>query len=397
MQDKYDKIKNNIISTGCQLITPIEYFNEADKLLNAKSKLTIISKCGHENLIQYDNFKSKGCGIYCKKCINKNRSEKLSGSIQSTLDYDSFIILKNLISNNFEIIKMCEGTLADVVIRPLFVNNDKWLPIQLKATGKPQKTNSNNYYFSKINKYETMLVFCICIEDQRMWLFEGKFLKNLSRLRIGNTRSIYSSYEVTQEQLNIQLNKFYNTYNLLNFENANTPISNQCINEQKYRKLRESKIPYIKFEYPEQDGLCYDFIVNNLKVQEKIATYYYKRGIICPDTYVIRISRHKGCYKKGDNNLYWFGIPNTELFYLIPEDILIEKGYIENTSHKSSIQKCKLSLTLYPSYTYDKLINRKITSYWINEYLFNYNTLEKITFINIFENGIVPKQQYKSI
>lgn len=388
MEQKYNKMKEFITLKECSLLTQFDSFDNLNNKLCAKSKLNILSKCGHESLIQYDNFKSKGCGIYCSECINKNRSSKLS-NINNNIEYDSYNIIKNLINNNFEVIKMCEGTLADLVIRPLNSNNNKWLPIQLKATQEPQVTNSNNYYFSKVNKYTNMLVICICIKDKRIWLFEGNNLKNIKCLRIGNYRSIYSSCEVNQNNLNNQLQHFYNTYELLNFENANTPISKQCINEQKYRKLRESKLPYINFEYPEQDGLSYDFIVNNLKIQEKVATYYYKRGKLCPDTYIIHISRHKTCYKKGDNNLYWFVIPNTDLFYLVPEEILIEKGYIDNNS-------CKLLITLYPIYTYNKLINRKISSYWINEYLFDYNLLQQDIFIKIFETGIVPKQPYKS-
>ena len=390
MQDKYDKMKNTLLSTGCQILTPIENFNNSDKLLHSKSKLTILSKCGHESIIQYDNFKSKGCGIYCKKCINKNRSEKLTGTLQSTLDYDSFIILKNIISTNFEIIKMCEGTLADAVIRPLSNNTDKWLPIQLKATNKPQKTNSNNYYFSKINKYETMLVFCVCIEDKRMWLFEGNFLKHLTCLRIGNNRSMYSSYEVTSEELNNRLTKMYSTYNLIEYENANIPISKQCINEQKYRKFRESKLPYINFEYPEREGLCYDFIVNNLKIQENVASKDKDNN-----TYYIQFSRNgkrKTPYIKGNNHLYWFSIPDTTNFYLISEELLFQNNHI--VINTTSI--CDKRISLYPNHTYDKLINKKIKSYWMNQYLFDYNTITKDDIINIFESGIVPIQSYKT-
>jgi len=179
MEQRYERIKRLILERGCELITRMDYFDESVNILTSKSKFDIIAKCGHESKIQFDMFKCKGCGEYCKTCVKKNASEKMKGKSYNTMEYESFLIFKELICDKFEVKKMCEGTLADVAIRPIGNIDDKYLPIQLKSTKQPNSINSNNYVFCNMNKYAGMLVFCVCIEDKRMWLIEGHKLKNI--------------------------------------------------------------------------------------------------------------------------------------------------------------------------------------------------------------------------
>ena len=66
------------------------------------------------------------------------------------------------------------------------------------------------------------------------------------------------------------------------------------------------------------------------------------------------------CYEKGDNDLYWLNCKN-DTFYVIPEDVLIEKGFLG--------KDCK-RMKLYVSLT------NKNTN-WSLEYLFDYNNVDK--------------------
>jgi hypothetical protein len=67
-------------------------------------------------------------------------------------------------------------------------------------------------------------------------------------------------------------------------------------------------------------------------------------------------------YNKGDNDFYWLNCKDTMLFYIIPENILIKEGYIENSDGK--LKNLIISKT-----------NKK--TFWTKEYLFDYDNLDK--------------------
>jgi hypothetical protein len=67
-------------------------------------------------------------------------------------------------------------------------------------------------------------------------------------------------------------------------------------------------------------------------------------------------------YNIGDSDFYWFNCKNTMIFYVIPEYILIEKGYIGNSNGK--LKSLLISNT-----------NKK--TFWTKEYKFNYDNLDK--------------------
>ena len=54
------------------------------------------------------------------------------------------------------------------------------------------------------------------------------------------------------------------------FESINDPISEKVLLEKEYRLHRESKFKPNFFTYPVEPGKCYDFFINNFKVQEKV-------------------------------------------------------------------------------------------------------------------------------
>ena len=67
-------------------------------------------------------------------------------------------------------------------------------------------------------------------------------------------------------------------------------------------------------------------------------------------------------YEIGDNDFYWLNCKNTSNFYVIPESILVEKGYLGN--YEKKIKSLTISKT------------NKIT-FWTKDYLFNYDNLDK--------------------
>jgi hypothetical protein len=129
-------------------------------------------------------------------------------------------------------------------------------------------------------------------------------------------------------------------------------------------------IPCLTFIRNERQGLVYDFIVNGLKVQEKVSLKMKNTngstGSKCNlDKSDGRINGKKQriSYQKGDNDFYWLNV-NKKHFYIIPEHELISRNII-NTDTTASI-------TLTPD------AKRKCKNSWTNEYLFDYTKLTEI-------------------
>jgi hypothetical protein len=105
--------------------------------------------------------------------------------------------------------------------------------------------------------------------------------------------------------------------------------------------------------------LVYDFKLNGLKVQEKIACNH-KPGVQV-NLRKSNGNKKKKSYEKGDNDIYWIHLPNKEEFYVIPEDILMDNGFISNKDIEG-----KMSLYINPS-------NKK---QWTNKYLYSYEKID---------------------
>ena len=67
-------------------------------------------------------------------------------------------------------------------------------------------------------------------------------------------------------------------------------------------------------------------------------------------------------YKLGDCDIYWLHCKDTTKFYVIPENILAEKGYVGNSDGKPK--------SLIISKT-----NKN--TFWSKDYLFDYDNLDK--------------------
>lgn len=267
-------------------------------------------------------------------------------------------LLKELCSNHFKLIKTRESCEVDVLAKPINTTKDEWLKIQLKVT------NQNYYAFHITGEYKNMITLCISVSDKKIWLFEPHNLK-LGKLTItANDKSKYNCYEIKNiDNINNIFNDLYikQSYNTI-FEEGNTPQPKNCILEYEFVKHRKNKINFLNFIDSEIDGLVYDFKINELKIQEKIFTTHKSQPVI-----MLHKSRgHNNKkrvripYSENDNDFYWFNEKNKIIFYVIPKDKLIEKGFISTTNSAGKVY-----------------LNLKTHQDWLSDYEFDYDTINE--------------------
>jgi len=218
------------------------------------------------------------------------------------------------------------------------------------------------YWFTIQHKYD-MPILCVCIKDKRLWFFPENVLDKMS-LQIGFTRSKYSAYEVVSDRIQEHVRHVYDASAKYSIDVLNTPVSRSQQQEQMYRKRREKYFSNTQFQYPEQNGLPYDFIVNGKRFQEKVLCKHPRLcGYIC--TFGKRKNRNTIIqYCKNDADYYWFHIPNENTYYIIPENVLIEQGFVND----SFDFKTARSITFYPMTT-----NGNNNKGWQDNYKYRYD------------------------
>lgn len=70
-------------------------------------------------------------------------------------------------------------------------------------------------------------------------------------------------------------------------------------------------------------------------------------------------------YQKGDNDYYWLHMKETSIFFVIPEDVLYERGILANPGE---IQPKKI-ITV-------NMKNNKLSQPWMQEYMYDYENIE---------------------
>jgi hypothetical protein len=348
----------------CTLSITEEEFNTI--YVNNKSKINYIASCGHNNLVDLNNFISFNQGIQCSLCVNKNTGEKLkelrSGENKNSSIEQEFKCIQyfiGVINEYFQVKKTFDCCRADIVLRPADSIGDLWLGIQVKSTYKKNDRGKYNFNLKGIN-YDNYLILCICLEDKKMWLIPYEDVKGQKCIAI-SIKSKYNYYEVNVNTIDNKLMNFYENMPKFQFDILNTPTSDTHKQEQYYRKLREEKLDFIQFIYPDFEGNVYDFKISDKKVQEKVGCICYNNT----DSFVFSLKKSDGrksncSYKLGDNEFYWLHCKNTNRFYVIPESILIENGFIGDN--------CKQHIYISPT---------NLNTKWTDYYLFNYENIDK--------------------
>ena len=374
----YEKTSNYFESKNCKLCYTKEEFESYYK--KNTQKLKYIASCGHENNVCWKNFYGLNQGIQCPSCVNKNTGIKLqqlysgknsNGALEQ--EYSGIQYFTSLVNSKYDIKKTFDGCKADIALKPKTCELDKWLCIQVKTTNI--KTERGQYYFRLNNSsYEDCLLLCIYEEDKKIWLIPYDVVKGQKTIGIAK-KSKYNKYEVTEDKIFESLNIFYITMPLFEYNIINIPASKSQQQEQEFRNLRENKIDFIKFINHDIEGLVYDFKIGNKKVQEKVGSYckennlsMFSFNLIKYDCRINGKCKYK-CYEEGDNDLYWLHCKNRK-FYVIPESILIEKGFIGKNCKKQKI---------YVSPT-------NTNTAWCNKYLFDYDNIDKERLIKIINN-----------
>ena len=376
----YKQILDLVEQKGCQLVTNETDFTNAN--MGSKSYYDIIGACKHPSRIKYDMFKAKSCGVLCKACATDSASSKNKTDVKTYYDIEisGYCYLREMLLPFFTVQKMVEGTKADFAIKPHSVTDDKWLGIQLKTSNESKSQNSHNLSFSIRTEYPKMLVCFTCLSPECVIAIPGDNILGIKKLAVGNKHSKYNKYKV--DDFKSTFTEHYNTIELKSFQALNTPIGIYQQREQEYRGIREQYMPYIDFKYPEREGLAYDFIVNGFKVQEKVAGYRRKRKKLIKDVYSVNLAHGYPAvpYKVGENDFYWFNIPDSTLFFLIPEKVMQAHGKLRTDTDEGRSQMSFNTSTDQ----HDTSINS-----WSSNYKFDYTTVSPQCILDMFNSSQV--------
>ena len=380
MTNKYENIVEEFNERNCKLLTTKEEHDEIIKISKKTMyRLNYIASCGHEHIVFYNVFKSRGTGIICPTCKNKetgnNKKNQMKNNeiskIYTTEQEGTFMKkLCDLLYNDFEIIKAFDGCNIDLIFRPKNMIEDKWVGIQVKTTGIRHLT----YSFHLQKTYENCLLLFYCCEDESMWLIPENTISEQKKISIGYNKSKYNIYKINKDIIFSKLNEYYQTTTKFSFEKLDTPINIYQQREKEFRKFREEKIDFIKFHYDNKEGTVYDFKIGNIKIQEKVAKISDKE-----DRYKFCICKNNGNgkhnqiqYDTGDNDFYWLNCDNKKTFFVIPEKALIDKGLIGNNNMK---------IPIFLSVTVKDLLHKN--SSWLQPYMFNYEQVDKERLLTI--------------
>jgi hypothetical protein len=379
----YEEVKEVFNSKNCQLLENEKDFADITLKTSVNIKLRYIASCGHEHIVFYNVFKSRNTGVKCPKCVHIINSQKSKDrenvsqdgqGINCLMEDRSVEYITSILNSQFKVKKTFEGCLADFMIKPLDIESDKWLMVQMKSTEKPR----NGYSFHCSEKYKNCIILCLSWSDKRMWCFNGNNINVKHRLAIGENKSKYSQFEVFTNTINQIVLSFYKVIPSFIENTINTPISLFQIRERNFRKLREDKCSFIEFNYPDLNQLCYDFTINGKRIQEKVCEKQKGKHFVAFGMYknngLLNHKRQFKLYTKGDNDFYWLNFSDCNIFYVIPEKDMIENNYV---SEKDIVSKKKF-LCLNP-------LNKDSINYnWTIKYLFYYNEPDIARLIQLF-------------
>lgn len=376
--DNYIKVRDSCISNNCTLLTSFEEFEEKRKLVLQLSyyfvRIDFIGVCGHNSSAVCTNFITRRTGIMCKACV-KDKQIKVGLTIGKEVqikENNSIKLIEQYLSKEYEVIRTKEGCKADLIIRK-YSEINKYFPIQLKST---TSMSHKMYSFRGINKsYDNMIIICICTSEKKIWVIPYEDIKHLSNLNISIT-SKYNKYLVSDNNLlSDSIIKCMPIY-YDNILELNTPINILQQREQEYVRKREKYINFLTYIYPDIQNTVTDFIVNGKKVQEKVCGYPKDNKTIAAVWLASyngkkqNRTRNSRTYCLGENDYYWFHSQRDDKFWIIPEHILYDKGYIADTN------EIKNRTCLY--------INPK-TNTWIKEYEYDYNNINRIVIEDLFK------------
>ena len=375
--ENYNKVKACVDKNNCTLITTFEEFEELREKVLQKSyqfvRIRFTGSCSHESNAVYTNFNLRKTGIICKDCNIKSCSNVMKHAKNSNeTESDGIAIIEEYLSPYYEIIRTKEGCLADLAIRKQ--SEDQWIPVQVKVTMKM----CHGMYSFTLHKadYKNMLLICVCVSEKKLWIIPYNQLKTIHKLNI-SIKSKYSKYLLDPHLIHATIDNYQSDIVCLPIDTIILPINPMQQREQEYVRKRERHLPFLKYEYPVIQGSCVDVIINGKKVQEKVLGYTEsKKGLHCgfsANKCKLDGKRQFRCYRLGENDYYWLHSSIDNRFWIIPEQILYEKGYL-----------CKKDDTKNKTMLWFKSENN-ITKNWLDIYQYTYDTIDQEAILKIFE------------
>ena len=374
MSNVYENIIEEFNKRGCTLITTKEEHSEIILKYSTKLsyKLNYVASCGHNHTVFYNVFKSRGTGIVCPSCKYKENGKRKKEMFKndeifklSNINQENDCIIKLIgqLNKDFEIVKAFDGCVVDIIYKPIGTKEDTWVGIQVKTTN----SNIICYSFNLQNNYKNCLILCFDCINENIWIFPENYF-NQTKISIGFTKSKYNIFKVEKYNLISCLQDYYVNTSKFTFDELNLPINIFQQREQEYRKFREEKIDFLKFEYENKEGTVYDFKIGKNKIQEKVTCINNETK-----TVIFQLSKHNGIinrkkifcqYDVGDNDFYWLNIDNKKTFFVFPEQLLIDRGIIGN---KKTTKFFKVTLK-------EKI--HKISE-WVIPYMFDYENVDR--------------------
>jgi hypothetical protein len=374
MTKSYENVFEEFNKRNCKLLVSEEEFNQLKKGCK-QLKLNYIASCGHNHNVFYNVFKSRNTGVICPSCKNKEIGKNMKVKIQNNeisknrnIEQE-FTFIKEfqiVVGSDFEIIKAFDGCNVDIIYKPINIVENKWVGIQVKTTNKMHLT----YSFGFQTDYKNCLILLFCVQDKSMWLIPENIISNQKKVSIGYNNSKYNIYKVNNDNIIDKLDELYTSTSKFEFDILNKPTNIYQHREQEFKKFRQETIQFINFHYDEMEGTVYDFKINNFKVQEKVAKLCKENRYIfflCKNNGKLNSKQNIVQYDIGDNDFYWLNCENKQIFFVIPEQKLIEKGLIGNKEENNNRKTLKITIK-------DELHNK---SQWLTHFMFNYETINE--------------------
>jgi len=231
MSNIYENVVEEFNKKDCKLLnTKEEYYEILKNAFKSNYKLNYIASCGHSHIVFYNVFKSRGTGIRCPSCVNKkignDKKEKMKNNEITKIcnleqEFNFIQIFKEIVKNDFDIIKAFDGCLVDIILKPKNVSQDNWIGIQIKTTNIRHLT----YSFHINNNYNDCLLLFYCCEDESMWLIPENIIQNQKKVSIGFNKSKYNIYKITKDTIIDKLHQLYSITTKFEIDILNTPIT----------------------------------------------------------------------------------------------------------------------------------------------------------------------------
>jgi len=407
-----EKVKNNRL-----FIEKVKLFNENLKRSKNKSRFTPLNLV---KLYYFDENKNDikpwDCFNYSNlikinwKCIDCNREwcsnpNSFHGCVKCNKDQYNLKthiapnVLENMGTDIFlELLKkdgsfetnhnLWEGTKVDFLIKYKdSKEEDKYYGIQMKTCSE---LRDNSYIFADTQKYNRLILVCVCIKDKKIWLIPGDDVLNKSKISIGKKRSKYDKYFTENNNCINKLKYYINnlTLDYKTFEEYDKPTAPKQQIERDFYYLHKKYFKKYKLQRPKIEHITVDSftIVNDVKIrfQNKVCgtirngalqtNFKKKAGHINK-----KVTYKPYNYKDFDCLFVHINIEKYKNYiYLIPIPELIKK--MKAVEYKNIKGITGLTLNLYSKPNKIK----KTRNYWDNiNYLFNLENSKDIYKINI--------------